>query len=143
MVLLVEKSCVRDSHGPDFAFYLDYFLFLTSLRTFTKYKMLIWSTLVSSGPLAQLVERGANNGKALYSKVIRNIFPFLSEFGLLSLLKQFSYIHCLKMLICSMFVSNGPLAQSEERGANNGKVLCSRLMRTRFHFLFGRLSLFK
>ena len=117
MVLLVVKSCVRDSHGPDFAFYLDNFLFLTSLRTFTKYKMLIWSTFVSSGPLAQLVERGANNGKVLCSKVIRNIFPFLSEFGLLSLFKQFSYIHCLKMLICSMFVSNGPLAQLQERGA--------------------------
>ena len=29
-----------------------------------------------------------------------------------------------------MFVSNGPLAQSLERGANNGKVLCSRLVLT-------------
>ena len=47
-----------------------------------------------------------------------------------------------KILICSMFVSNDPLAQSVERGANNGKVLCSRLIRTRFRFLFGLLSLF-
>ena len=47
------------------------------------------------------------------------------------------------MLICSTFVSNGPLAQLVERGANNLKVLCSRLIRTRFHFLFGLLSLFK
>ena len=40
------------------------------------------------------------------------------------------------MLTCSTFVSNGPLAQLVERGANNGKVLCSRLIWTRFHFLF-------
>ena len=32
---------------------------------------------------------------------------------------------------------SGPLAQSVERGANKGKVLCSRPIRTRFHFLFG------
>ena len=48
-----------------------------------------------------------------------------------------------KMLICCTFISNGALAQSVERGANNGKVLCSSLRRTRFHFLFGLLSLFK
>ena len=30
-----------------------------------------------------------------------------------------------------------------ERGANNNNVLCSRLVRTKFHFLFGLLSLFK
>ena len=52
------------------------------------------------------------------------------------------------MLICSASVSNGPLAQLVERGARNRKVLCSRfiltrLIRTRFHFLFGLLSLFK
>ena len=45
------------------------------------------------------------------------------------------------MLICSMLVSDGPLAQSVERGDNNGKVVCSRLIRTSFHFLFGLLSL--
>ena len=44
-------------------FYLDYFLFLSSLRTFIAYKLLIWSTFVSSGQLAQLVERGATKGK--------------------------------------------------------------------------------
>ena len=37
------------------------------------------------------------------------------KFGLLSLFK--------KMFICSTFVSNSPLAQLVERGANNGKVL--------------------
>ena len=47
------------------------------------------------------------------------------------------------LLICGTFVSNGSLGQSVERGSNNGKVLCSRLIRTRFHFLFGLLSLFK
>ena len=41
-----------------------------------------------------------------------------------------------------MFVSNGPLAQSVERGAKNGKDLCSRLIRTRFRFLFELVSLF-
>ena len=46
------------------------------------------------------------------------------------------------MSIWSKFVSGGPLAQSVERGADNGKVLCSRLIRNRFHFLFGLLSLF-
>ena len=35
------------------------------------------------------------------------------------------------------------LTQSEERGANNGRVLCSRLTRTRSHFLYVLLSLFK
>ena len=46
----------------------------------------------------------------------------------------------LKTLICSTFVTNGALVQSVERGTDNGKVLCSRLMQTRFHFLFGLLS---
>ena len=47
------------------------------------------------------------------------------------------------MLICSSFVSNGPLTQSVELGANNDKVVCLRLIRTRLHFLFGLVSLFK
>ena len=47
------------------------------------------------------------------------------------------------MLICCTFVSNALLAQSVKFGANNIKVLCSRLIRTKFHFLFGMLSLFK
>ena len=42
-----------------------------------------------------------------------------------------------------MFVSSGPLPQSVERGADNGKVACSKLIRTRFHFLFELVSLFK
>ena len=40
-------------------------------------------------------------------------------------------LHTVKMLICSTFVSNVPLAHSVERGANNCKVLCSRLIGTR------------
>ena len=48
-----------------------------------------------------------------------------------------------KMSICSTFVSNAPFALSVERGANNGKVVYSRLIRTRFHFLFRLVSLFK
>ena len=46
------------------------------------------------------------------------------------------------MLSCSTFVSNGTLAQSVERGSNNGKVVCSVLIGTRFHILFGLFSLF-
>ena len=40
-------------------------------------------------------------------------------------------------------MSSGPLAQLVEDGADNGKVLCSRLIRTKFNFLFGLFSLFK
>ena len=53
------------------------------------------------------------------------------------------YIHCPKTIIYSSFVSNGPLAQSLERDASNDKVMVSRLIGTRFHFLFGLNSLFK
>ena len=60
-----------------------------------------------NGPLAQSVERGANNAKVMSSRLIRTRFPFL--YGLLSLCTA------LKMLICI----NGPLAQSTERGASN------------------------
>ena len=42
-----------------------------------------------------------------------------------------------------MFVSKAPLAQWVKRGTNNGKVMCSRLIRIRSHFLFELLSLFK
>ena len=48
-------------------------------------------------------------------------------------------------MVINSFVSNGPLAQSVERGANNhnnGKVVFWRLIRTRFHFSLGLLSLF-
>ena len=67
MVLTTARLCVPDSYGQDFAFYLDSFLFLISLRTFIASKLLIWSTVVSSGPLAQWVERGAHKGKVLCS----------------------------------------------------------------------------
>ena len=69
MVLITVSSCFRGSYGPDFTFHLEYFLFLSSLRTFIALKMLFWSTFVSNGPLAQSVERGANNGKVLCSRV--------------------------------------------------------------------------
>ena len=71
--------------GPNFTFYLDYFLFLSSLRKFITLKFLIWNTFVSSSQLAQLVERGANNSKVLCSRLIRTKVHFL--FGLLSLFK--------------------------------------------------------
>ena len=79
------KSCVRESYGADFPFYLHYFLFLSSLRTFTASKMLFWNAFVSNAQLAQSVERGANNGKLLCSRLIRSSFHFL--FGLFSLFK--------------------------------------------------------
>ena len=84
-MLITLRSCFRGSYGPDFTFYLDYFPFSSSLRTFI-------------------------------------------------VLKCYFRVHV---------IANGPLAQSVERGANNGKVACSRLVQTRFHFLFGLLSLFK
>ena len=34
VVLITVRSCVRDSYGPDFAFCLDYFVFLSSMRIF-------------------------------------------------------------------------------------------------------------
>ena len=82
-MLIKVRCCIRDSYEPDLTFYLDYFFFLSSLRTFIILKILIWSTLVSSVTLAQLVERAANNGKALCSRLTRTKFRFL--FALLSL----------------------------------------------------------
>ena len=57
-MLITVRSCVRDSYGLDFTFYLDYFIFLSSLRTFIALKMLICCTFASNAPLAQSVERG-------------------------------------------------------------------------------------
>ena len=65
---------------------------------------------------------------------------YLDYFLLLSSLRM---LIALKRLFWSTFLSNGPLVKSVARGANNGKVLCSRLKRTRFHFLFGLLTHFK
>ena len=39
-------------------------------------------------------------------------------------------------------VSSGPPAQSVKPGANNVKAVSSRLIRTKFHFLFALVSLF-
>ena len=47
------------------------------------------------------------------------------------------------MLSCSSLVSNAPLAQLVECGTDNGKVVCSRLTRAGFHFIFGLLSPFE
>ena len=85
MAPITARSCVRATYGPDFNFYLDYFLFLSSLQTFIALKMVIWSTFVSGGPLAQSVERDAKKGKVLCSRLVRTNFRFL--FGLLSLSK--------------------------------------------------------
>ena len=84
------------------------------------------------------MERGVN--KVVCSRLIQTRFYFV--FGLLFIFKLFAYIYCIKMLISSTFVSNDSLAQSVKRGANNGKVMFSGLIRTRFHFLFGLVSLF-
>ena len=103
--------------------------------------MLILSPFVSSDLLAQLVERGANNAKVVSSRLIRTSFHDLS--GLLSVFNKFVYNNRLKMLILRTFSSVVPIAQWVERSAINGQVPCSRLIWTRFHFLFGLLSLFK
>ena len=66
-MLTTVRSYVRDSCGSNFTFYLDYFLFLSSLRTFIALKILIWNAFVSSNQLAQSIERGANKGKVLCS----------------------------------------------------------------------------
>ena len=84
-MLVKVRASVRDSYEPDLTFYLDYFLFLSDLHKFITLKTLFSSTFVSIGPLAQSVERGANNGKVLCSRLIRTRFDFL--FGLLSLFK--------------------------------------------------------
>ena len=103
--------------------------------------MLICSTFVSSGPIAHAVESGTNNCKVVGSRLIRTRSYFYLDYLLvLSSLRTFIE---LKMLFWSTVVSSGPLAQSVERSANKRKVPCSRLIRTRFHFLFELLSLFK
>ena len=94
-----------------------------------------------NGPLAQSVERGAHNTKVMCSKLIRTIFHFLCELS--SVFNESSYIHCLNIINLEYVCINPLVAQSVERGTNNGMVLCSRLIRTRFHFLFGLLSLSK
>ena len=125
MVLITVRCCARDTYGPDFTFYLDYFLFLSSLRTFIALEVLIGSTFVSSSHLAQLVERDANNSKFLCSRLIRTKFHFLFDYFLfLSGLRTFI---ALKVLIWSTFISSSQLAQLVERGANKGKVMCSML----------------
>ena len=63
---------------------------------------------------------------------------YLDYFLLLSSLRM---LIALKRLFWSTFLSNGPLTQSLDRGANNAKVVFSRSIRTRFHFIFGLLSL--
>ena len=67
MVLITLRSCVQDSYGTDFTFYFDNFVFLNNLHTFIALKILINSTFVSKGRLAQLVEHGASKGKVMCS----------------------------------------------------------------------------
>ena len=56
---------------------------------------------------------------------------------------QFAYFYFFINIVINSFVSNGPLAQSVEHGANRSKVVFSRLIRTKFLFLFGLLSFFR
>ena len=73
-MLIPIRSCVRHLHRPDFSFYVDYFLFLISLR-----KLIV--KIGKNGPLAQSGERDANNA-IMCSRLIWTIFLFLC--GLLS-----------------------------------------------------------
>ena len=82
MVLITVRSCFRGSYGPDFTSHLEYFLFLSSLRTFIALETLFWSTFVSNGPLPQSVERRANNGKVLCSRPNRSDFTFYLDYFL-------------------------------------------------------------
>ena len=87
--------------------------------------MLICATFVSNAPLAHLVERDANNGKVVCSRLIRTKFHFYWDYILfLSSLRTFI---ALKVLIWSTFVSSSSIAQLVERGAKKGKVMCSML----------------
>ena len=85
MVLITLRSSFRGAYGPDFTLYLDYFLLLSSLRTFIALKRLFLCTFLSNGPLAQSVDRGANNVKVVFSKLIRTRFYIL--FRLIPLFK--------------------------------------------------------
>ena len=98
--------------------------------------MLICCTFVSSGKLAQSVECGANNSMVLCSRLTFCLECFLFLSSLLTFI-------AFKILTSSRFVSGSPLAQLVERGVNNGKVESSRLIPSKFHFLFGSLSIFK
>ena len=64
----------------------------------------------------------------------RTRFNFL--YRLLSLFKKFPYIHCIKMIICPTFVSNDPLAQPVERGANNAKPRVRDLYGLHFNLIW-------
>ena len=93
-------------------------------------------------PWTQSLDRDANNANTIMSsKLIRTRFHFLC--GLISVFNEFAYIHRSKTINLVYVGINGPLAHSVKRGASNTEVLCSRLIRTRFYFLFGLVSLFK
>ena len=66
VVLITLRLCVGDSYGSDFTFCVDYFLFLSSSRTFIAHNDKMEYVCIN-GPLAQSAERGANKGKVMCS----------------------------------------------------------------------------
>ena len=61
-----------------------------------------------NGPLAQSVERGANNVNITSAKLIRNSFHFLC--GLISVFNEFACIHCSKITNREYVCIDSPLA---------------------------------
>ena len=69
--------------------YISFFLFSSNLRTFVAFKTLFWRIFISNGLLAQSVERGANNGKVMCSRLVWTITFSLDCFLFLSSLHTF------------------------------------------------------
>ena len=62
---------------------------------------------------------------------------------LFSVFKLFAYVNCLQIVNLEYVCISGPLAQSVERGDNIGDDTSSRLIRTKFQFLYRLLSILK
>ena len=98
---------------------MDQFIYFYSLKKC----ILVVLILNQPGPLAQSVERGADNAKVVSSRLTWTNF--------------LNFIYSLKKCILVVLILDqpGPLAQSVERGADNAKVVSSRLTWTNF-FLY-------
>ena len=77
MEIITLRSCVRDSYKPDFTFYMDYFLFLSSLCTFIAFKNVNLEYVCINSQLAQSEQPGANNAYFMSSTLKRTRFHFL------------------------------------------------------------------
>ena len=84
--------------------------------------------------VVQSVKRGANNAKVMCLKLLRTRFHFLG--GIISVFNEFAYIHCLKIINLEyvLYQWSGISVGRACRDASNTKVMCSKLIRTRFHF---------